>query len=245
MRKLVVIKYIFVFYFLPLVSSAQLFSLMPKEHTGIDFANQVVESRYLNIFTYEYLFNGAGVCIGDINNDGLNDIFFAGNMMANKLYLNKGNLKFEDISSSATVDKGDGFNTGACMMDINGDGWMDIYVCKSAIADPKYRAHNVYINNKNNTFTDRAEEMGLADSSYSTNAYFADFDNDGDLDLFLLNHPSAMGEAKKIILTYDKDGKLVTKKPETYQYISDRFFVNENGKFVDRSEKAGIQDNFF
>ena len=245
MRKLLPIKYIFVFYFLPSVANAQLFSLMPKEHTGINFANHVVESRYLNIFTYEYLFNGAGVCIGDINNDGLNDIFFAGNMMANKLYLNKGNLKFEDISKTAAVDKGDGFNTGACMMDINGDGWLDIYVCKSALADPKFRPHNVYINNKDNTFTDRALEMGLSDSSYSTNAYFADFDNDGDLDLFLLNHPSAMGEAKKIVLTYDKDGKLVTKKPETYQYISDRFFVNENGKFVDKSEKAGIQDNFF
>lgn len=227
------------------VSSGQLFTLMPKEATGIDFTNHVVESRYLNIFTYEYLFNGAGVCIGDINNDGLNDIFFAGNMMANKLYLNKGGLKFDDISKSANIDKGDGFNTGACMMDVNGDGWLDIYVCKSAIADAKYRTHNLYINNKNNTFTDRIVEMGLADSSYSTMSYFADFDNDGDLDLFLLNHPSAMGEAKKIILTYDKDGKLVTKKPETYQFISDRFFVNENGKFVDRSEKAGIQDNFF
>ena len=113
MRKLLPIKYIFVFYFLPSVANAQLFSLMPKEHTGINFANHVVESRYLNIFTYEYLFNGAGVCIGDINNDGLNDIFFAGNMMANKLYLNKGNLKFEDISKTAAVDKGDGFNTGA------------------------------------------------------------------------------------------------------------------------------------
>jgi len=224
---------------------SQLFSLLPKEHTGIDFANHLVESRHLNIFTYEYLFNGAGTCIGDINNDGLNDIFFAGNMMANKLYLNKGNLKFEDISKSANIDKGDGFNTGACMMDVNGDGWLDIYVCKSAIADAKYRTHNMYINNKNNTFTDRTAEMGLSDSSYSTMAYFADFDNDGDLDLFLLNHPAAMGEAKKIILTYDKDGKLVVKKPETYQYISDRFFVNENGKFVDKSAQAGLQDNFF
>jgi hypothetical protein len=224
---------------------SQLFSLLPKEQTGIDFTNHVVESRYLNIFTYEYLFNGSGTCIGDINNDGLNDVFFAGNMMANKLYINKGSLKFEDISKSANVDKGEGFNTGACMMDVNGDGWLDIYVCKSAIANAKYRTHNMYINNKNNTFTDRASEMGLSDSSYSTMAYFADFDNDNDLDLFLLNHPSAMGEAKKIILTYDKDGKLVTKKPETYQYISDRLFINENGKFVDRSEQAGIQDNFF
>lgn len=245
MNKFSSIKYFFILFIFPFPSYGQLFTLMPKESTGIDFANHLVESRYLNIFTYEYLFNGAGTCIGDINNDGLNDIFFAGNMMANKLYLNKGNFKFEDISKTAAIDKGDGFNTGACMMDVNGDGWLDIYVCKSAIMDPKVRAHNLFINNKDNTFTDRIVEMGLADSSYSTMSYFADFDNDGDLDCFLLNHPSAMGEAKKIILTYDKDGKLVTKKPETYQYISDRFLVNENGKFVDRSEQAGIQDNFF
>lgn len=228
-----------------LSSNAQLFSLMPSEHTGINFANHIVESRYLNIFTYEYLFNGGGVAIGDINNDGLSDIFFSGNMMANKLYLNKGNLKFDDISKTANIDKGDGFNTGVCMMDVNGDGWLDIYVCKSALNDAKYRIHNLYINNKDNSFTDKAPEMGLADSSFSTQSYFYDFDNDGDLDMFLLNHPFEMGEAKRIVLTYDKDGNIIRQAPKSYRFSSDRYFVNEGGKFVDRTEKAGLLDNFF
>lgn len=227
------------------ISNAQLFTLMPKEVTGVDFINHIVESRYLNIFTYEYLFNGGGVCIGDINNDGLNDIFFAGNMMSNKLYLNKGELKFQDISPSANIDKGDGFNTGACMMDINGDGWLDIFVCKSALNDPLYRPHNLYINNRNNTFTDKAAEYGLRDSSFSTQAYFYDFDNDEDLDLFLLNHPFEMGEAKRIVLTYDKEGKLIHKKPDNIKYTSNRFFENVNGVYKDKTSTSGLESHAF
>jgi enediyne biosynthesis protein E4 len=226
-------------------SKSQLFTLMPKEVSGIDFQNKVIESQHLNIFNYEYLFNGAGVAIGDINNDGLNDIFFAGNMMSNKLYLNRGNLKFDDISPTANTDKGDGINTGVSMMDINGDGWLDIYVCKSGLNDPKYRNHNVYINNKDNTFSDKAKEMGLLDSSFSTQAYFYDMDNDGDLDLYLLNHPYKMGESKKIILTYNKQGKLEVAKPESYKYYTDRYFENNNGKFIDRTVKAGFQNYAF
>jgi enediyne biosynthesis protein E4 len=233
------------FLVLALSVKSQLFTLMPSEATGIKFQNKIIESKSLNIFTYEYLFNGAGVAIGDINHDGLSDIFFAGNMMSNKLYLNKGNLKFDDISQTANIDKGDGINTGACMMDIDNDGWLDLYVCKSGINDPKYRSHNVYINNHDNTFTDKATEMGLADSSFSTQAYFYDMDNDGDLDLYLLNHPLKMGESKKIILTYNKQGKLEVVKPESYQYYTDRYFENNKGKFIDRTARAGLQNYAF
>lgn len=239
------IIFFLLFSFVGFSSIAQLFTLMPSELTGINFQNKLIESKHLNVFSYEYLFNGAGVCIGDINNDGLNDIFFAGNMMSNKLYLNMGALKFQDISPTANIDKGDGVNTGASMMDINGDGWLDIYICKSAINNPKYRHHNVYINNKDNTFTDKAKELGLLDSSFSTQAYFYDMDNDGDLDLYLLNHPYNMGEAKKIILTFNKQGTLSAAEPETYQYTTDRYFENIKGHFVDHTKKAGLLNNSF
>ena len=111
----------------------QLFTVQDPKKTNIEFVNYISENEQFNILNYEYLYNGGGVAIGDINNDGLQDVFFTGNMSSNKLYLNKGNLVFDDISASAKIDKGDGFNTGVTMMDVNADGWLDIYVCKSAL----------------------------------------------------------------------------------------------------------------
>lgn len=190
------------------LADAQLFTIQDPKKTNIDFVNYITENEHFNVMNYEYLYNGGGVAIGDINNDGLQDVFFSGNMSSNKLYLNKGSFVFEDISTFARIDKGEGFNTGVTMIDVNADGWLDIYVCKSVLKSPQKRVHNLYINNKNNTFTDRAKEFGLADSSYSTQAYFRDFDLDGDLDLFLANIPEKINEAKKIVLVKNAKGQL-------------------------------------
>lgn len=222
------------------VTFAQLFTIQDPAKTKVDFVNYLTENENFNVMNYEYLYNGGGVAIGDINNDGLQDIFFTGNMSSNKLYLNKGKFEFEDISASAKIDKGEGFNTGVSMIDVNADGWLDIYICKAALKNPKLRVHNLYINNKNNTFTDRAKEFGLADSSYSTQAYFRDFDLDGDLDLFLLNHPEKIQESKKVVLTYNKKGALEVAKNLEEQYVSCRYYQNIKGKFIDQTRNAGI-----
>lgn len=233
------------FLFLLIDLKAQLFTSLPSSQTGINFVNYIQENKNLNIITYEYLYNGAGVAVGDINNDGLADIYFSGNMVPNRLYINKGKLQFTDITAQAGVDGGMGYKTGVTMVDINNDGWLDIYVCKDVIPSPAYRANMLYINNKNGTFTERAQEYGLADSSYSTQAYFYDMDLDGDLDLYLVNHPYKIKDAKLIFLEYDAKGKLTYVKEKERLYVSDRFYENKNGKFVDQTEKAGLSNYAF
>jgi hypothetical protein len=224
---------------------SQLFNALSNTETGIDFVNYIQETKQLNITTYEYLFNGAGVAIGDINNDGLLDVYFSATMTPNKLFLNQGNLKFKDITKEAGVDGGVGFKTGVTMVDINNDGWMDIYVCKSAIPSPAYRVNSLYVNNKNGTFTERAKEYGLADSSYSTQAYFYDMDKDGDLDMYLLNHPYKISDAKLIFLERNAQGKLEYVKNKETQYVSDRYYENVNGKYVDKTKQAGLLNYSF
>src|SRR5689334_18530030 len=144
----------------------KLFSLLPADSTGVLFNNQIMDDARLNVITYEYFYNGAGVSAGDVNNDGLPDLYFTSNVGDCKLYINQGNLKFKDVTATAHVEGGGGYKTGAVMVDINNDGWMDIYVCKSVAADPKLRKNILYINNKNGTFTDRAAEYGVADMGF-------------------------------------------------------------------------------
>ena len=168
-------------------TSRQFTKLDPQE-TGIDFKNQLFESEDFNVLNYIYFYNGGGVAIGDINNDGLPDILFTGNMVKNRLYLNKGNFQFEDITEKSGIAEKQGWCTGATMVDINGDGKMDIYICRSADANGKMRKNLLFINNGDLTFTEKAEEYGLADAGYSTQACFFDYDKDGDLDMFLINH---------------------------------------------------------
>jgi enediyne biosynthesis protein E4 len=164
----------------------KLFELMPGSKTGISFKNVITESATHNALTYENLYNGGGVAVGDINNDGLDDIYMVGNMEPNVLYLNHGNFKFRDITASAGVAGREGWKTGVSMVDINGDGLLDIYVCYSGKENASSRRNQFFINKGNLTFTDRAAEMGLDDPSYSTQAIFFDYDLDKDLDLFLL-----------------------------------------------------------
>ncbi|MCC7523653.1 MAG: VCBS repeat-containing protein, partial [Chitinophagaceae bacterium] len=176
-----------------------LFVLLPSEQTHIDFNNKLEESLNLNVLMYEYLYNGGGIAVGDVNGDGLQDIYFSGNTVENKLYLNKGNMQFEDITTKAGVGGRPGpWKTGVTMADVNGDGLLDIYACYSGKLQAPKRINQLFINKGKSAdgtpvFTDQAEQYGLADSSYSTQGYFFDYDRDGDLDMLLLNHnPSSL-----------------------------------------------------
>ncbi|WP_108246014.1 VCBS repeat-containing protein [Muricauda brasiliensis] len=207
-----------------------LFENPDTKKTGLDFTNTLTSTKDLSILDYLYFYNGGGVSIGDINNDGLPDIFFTGNQVKNKLYLNKGNLKFEDISSSAGIEGSSDWNTGVTMADVNGDGFLDIYVCAVVGINGFNGFNELYINNGDNTFAERAAEYGLDFDSYSSNAAFFDYDLDGDLDMYLLNHA---------VHTQNSFGRFDLRYDRLYE-TGDKLLRNDNGKFTDVSEEAGI-----
>ncbi|MBD99637.1 MAG: RNA-binding protein [Verrucomicrobia bacterium] len=223
-------------------SQQPLFTLTNKDETGFYFENRFTETEGLNSLTYEYVYNGGGVAIGDINNDGLQDIFISGNNFGGGLFLNRGDLRFEDITRSAGVLVKTPFVTGISMVDINNDGYDDIYMCKSLDRDPKKRANVLLINNQDLTFTDKADEYGLADESYSNYASFFDYDLDGDLDMYLLNHRHDFKVAANLKGHREKYGDVARFGDTTYEYISDRLYRN-NGpgrEFTDVTEKSGV-----
>jgi hypothetical protein len=222
----------------------KLFSLLPSSTTGVNFRNDITEDANMYYYLYEYLYNGAGVGIGDFNQDGLPDIYFTSTLGSNKLFLNEGNFHFKDITLSAGVDGGAGIKTGVNIIDINNDGYPDILVCKSGMTDPKLRKKILYINNHDLTFTDKAAEYGLDDESYTTQAYFFDYDRDGDMDVFFVNHPRDFSTAVDIVFT-QKNGKLQLAEDTAHQYVSDRLFENRNGHFVDVTQKAGLLSHAF
>jgi len=164
------------------------FTLLSYKQTGITFRNLVKDFPDFNSLGYNYLFNGAGVAAGDINNDGLPDLFFSGNFVGNRLYLNKGNFKFQDISEKAGISEYKTWSNGVVMVDVNGDGYLDIYVANSTDKRQRFRKNYLFINNGDQSFTEKAEEYHIADHAYSTHSAFLDYDKDGDLDLFSLNH---------------------------------------------------------
>ncbi len=225
-------------------NAVKLFSALPPASTGVDFRNDIAETADMFLYIYEYLYVGAGVTVGDINNDGLPDIYFTSTLGSNKLYLNMGNFKFKDITESAGVGDSIGIKTGVTMVDINNDGYLDIFICKSGYKDPNLRKKVLYINNKNNTFTNRAAEYGLEESSYTMQAYFFDFDNDGDKDVYFLNHPIDFSKSMTIPATI-VNGKTVYAADTNTLYVSDRLFENRNGKFVDVTKKAGLLNHAF
>ena len=222
-----------------------LFEYLQPSSTNINFENQIIETENFNFLLYEYLYNGGGVAIGDINNDGLDDIYFSGNTVTNRLYLNLGDFKFKDITEEANVNGGNGFKTGVTMADVNNDGLLDIYVCKSAIGIEEYRRNVLYINNGDLTFTEQAKAYGLDDSGYSVQAYFFDSDGDNDLDVYFLNHSSDMRESNKIKVTQNEKGEIVMAKPKSYDNVSDRLYENKRNTFIDISKKAGVLNDAF
>ena len=213
---------------------SHLFTQLNSDRTGIDFKNILKEDANANVLNYTYFYNGGGVAIGDINNDGLPDILFTGNMVPNRLYLNKGNFKFEDITKQSGVASKQGWCTGATMADINGDGKLDIYICRSADTDPQRRKNLLYINNGDLTFTEKAEEYGLADKGYSTQASFFDYDKDGDLDMFLINHS---------LQQYAGDVYSASVRKEKQPAFAGKLYRNDNGHYTDVSAQSGIINN--
>lgn len=228
-----------------IASEPPLFTNMNPKVTGLYFVNEMKESETLNILTYEYLYNGAGVAIGDVNNDGLPDVFFSANLFGGRLFVNKGNLKFEQISETAGVFQ-NGFTTGVSMVDINGDGYDDIYLCRSLALQPELRANVLLINNQDGTFTDKAKEYGLDDRSFSNYASFFDYDNDGDLDMYLLNHRIDFKDALTLKTFTDENGVTKAYKETKYENVSDRLYRNNgNGTFTDVTGKAKLLNNAF
>ncbi|WP_264565592.1 VCBS repeat-containing protein [Flavobacterium sp. N3904] len=216
-----------------------LFTKLESSKTGIDFVNKVKNGKNMNIFKYRNFYNGGGVAIGDINNDGLSDVFFTSNLGENKLYLNKGNFKFQDISKTAGIVISKSWSTGVEMVDINGDGLLDIFVCNAGNGIDAARKSELFINNGNLTFTEKAAEYNLADTGITTHAAFFDYDKDGDLDVYILNNSfipvSSLNYSNKRELR-DKDWPV----NDILKGGGDKLLRNDNGKFVDVSEAAGI-----
>ena len=207
-----------------------LFEKLDPKKSNITFSNTLDPKKNISILDYLYYYNGGGVSLGDINNDGLVDIYFSANQAKNKLYLNKGNNIFDDITIKAGVEGQSDWDTGTIMADVNGDGFLDIYVC-AVVGINGFEGHNeLFINNKNNTFTESAAEYGLDLDNYSSSAAFLDYDNDGDLDMYLLNHA---------VHSEESFGNATTRLKRSYE-CGDKLFQNNNNKFTDISEKAGI-----
>jgi enediyne biosynthesis protein E4 len=213
-----------------------LFEIIDSNKSNIVFNNHI-EENFKNFFAiFNYVYNGAGVAIGDINNDGLSDIYFVGNEVPDKLYLNKGNFVFEDISEKATISGYKGWHNGVVMADVNGDGLQDIYVCRGGYSDTdEERTNLLFLNQGNLTFKEQAKDFGLNDKGYSVMASFFDMDNDNDLDLYVVNRPNTFFMGYQQVL----DGK--KKQDDLYR---DKLYVNNKGKFSDISIKSGIKNNY-
>ncbi len=215
----------------PSGSGDALFELLPASATGIRFENRLRFDQDFNIYTYRNFYNGGGVAIGDVDNDGLPDIYFTSNMGPNRLYRNLGNFRFEDITDKAGVAGNRAWSTGVTMADVNGDGWLDIYVCNSGNVAGDNKQNELFINNEDGTFSEQAEAYGLADKGYSTHAVFFDYDKDGDLDCYVLNNSyQAIGSFNL------RKNERPVRDPEG----GDKLYRNDGGHFTDVSEQAGI-----
>ncbi len=225
--------YIFILFFLISCNKTKpkLFTTVDKEHSNVNFVNRLIPTSDLNILDHLYFYNGAGVAVGDINNDNLVDVFFTSNQGKNMLYLNNGNFVFEDITDKAGVAGNSDWNTGTVMADINGDSLLDIYVCAVVGIHGLKGANELYINNGNNTFTEQSEKYGLNFDNYSTSASFFDYDNDGDLDMYLLNYA---------VHTKNSFGKADLLRNNRNYKSGDKLLRNDGEVFTDVSEEAGI-----
>ncbi len=209
----------------------KVFQLLHKSSTGIDFTNNLAYDNEFNVYKYRNYYNGGGVAIGDINNDGLPDVYFIANQEKNRLYLNKGGFKFEDITDRSRTGGTKPWSTGVAMVDINADGYLDIYVCNSGDLKGENKQNELFINQGNNTFKEMAAEYNLDDKGFSTHASFFDYDKDGDLDVYILNN------SYKAIGGFDLK---LNQRNKRDVLGGDKLMENVDGKFVDVSEKAGI-----
>ena len=213
---------------------SQGYNKLTPSQSGITFTNTITENDTLNGLSYLYLYNGGGVAVGDINNDGLEDLYFTGNQVQDKLYLNQGNLQFKDVTKKYFKNQPVGFHTGVTMVDINNDGWLDIYVsCAGPAYSGEDRRNKLFINQKGKKFINQAKEYGLDDSLNTTQAVFFDADNDGDLDAYLLNHVY-LRKNTQYWFQFNKMQKVLG---------DDKLMMNDNGHFYDRSKSMGINSN--
>jgi hypothetical protein len=239
MRSVVLILFLFACSQEKTTTKQTLFTLLPPEQTGITFSNNLTEGPNTNILMYEYFYNGGGVAAGDVNGDGLTDLYFSSNMEESKLYLNEGSMKFKDIAASAGVGGRPGpWKTGVTMADINGDGRLDLHLSYSGMLPEQKRKDQVFINEGNDNgeiphFTEKAEALGLASAAFTNQVYFFDYDLDGDLDAFQLNHnPRAMPILNEVSTA------TILKTPDPF--IGVKLFKQENNRFQDVTSTAGI-----
>ena len=216
-----------------------LFTMVNSDQSGIDFINELEENAIINGLMFEFIYNGGGLAAGDFNNDDLMDLYFISNLKQNRFYINKGNLKFENTTSISGLEGGFGFPTGVTVVDINYDGWLDIYVCKSgSFGDKEVVKNELYINQGNNpggipVFKEQAADYNLDIDHYSTQAAFFDYDLDGDLDMFLINYGIQIypyNQVEELIKLESKD-------------IGERLYRNDNQKFHEVTKAAGIINN--
>lgn len=208
------------------------FTLIEVSESSVDFKNDVKETEVFNFLNFGNIYNGGGVATADFNNDGLVDIYFTANQQSNKLYLNKGNFKFEDITKTAGVEDLGGWTTGVSIVDINNDGWLDIYVSKSGVLnDNAPKENRLFINLKNNTFKESAKEWKVNDAGFSTQSYFFDFDKDGDLDLYLVNHRPDFHNTGRLNMRIEKSFS---------EFSSDKLYRNDGNSFTEITHKAGV-----
>ncbi|MEO6130824.1 MAG: VCBS repeat-containing protein [Saprospiraceae bacterium] len=232
------------------------FSLLSPEETGVDFSNYSIdykEDYTYNIFTYEYMYNGGGVAAGDVNGDSLPDLYFTSTFGSNKLYLNLGHFKFMDVTDKSGVGAKVGFKTGTTMADINGDGRLDIFVCRTSLIDNGQKSNQVFINRENRMengvaipiFEDQGKALGLDDNSNTNHACFFDFDRDGDLDVFLLNHRLDLSKATSLRLKQEADGSITRITTPSTPYESNRLYRNDHGRFTEMKSNAGLESSAF
>ena len=234
-KRILIIVLILVYSCLKNKREAKIFNMLNEKLTGIDFENKLTENDTMNYFNYTSIYMGGGVSVGDVNNDGLIDVFFTGNQVQNRLYLNKGNLKFEDITEKARVGGDNRWYTGSTMGDVNGDGYLDIYCSVAGLSNE--RRNQLYINNQDGTFTEEAKAYAIDDVANSTQGTFFDYDNDGDLDLYVANYPIANVNTPNYI--YKNRMQNVSGKE------SDKLYRNDGDIFTDVSEISGLKSYGF
>jgi len=209
-------------------TSETLFHLTDPKETGIQFSNYIKEDKTLNYMFYQSIYNGAGVAVADLDNDGLEDIYFAGNQSADKLYKNSGSLKFEDITQQSGIQEDKGWSSGVSIADIDGDGLKDIYVSRFLLEDSTLRVNRLYMNQGDMQFEERAEALGVDDNGYTIQSAFLDYDKDGDLDLYLVNQPP------------NHSSRRIAMKGKIDYGFTDKLFRNDGNSFSEVTEEAGI-----